>query len=283
MAHPLIALRAGENVCTVSAQHGAIMSWRCAGHEVLASSSTEDDPKSFACFVMAPFANRIAHGAFSFDGRPIALPTMQDVNRFDEPHALHGQAWRGEWRTETHSATSAVLVFDGGGDSWPWLYRVRQYIALTPHGLQIELEFENRANETAPASIGLHPSFRADAATPLCLQASTSLHMNGPTLTVSEGPIGPAHDFATPRPVAGSGLDHCYGGWAGVARLGALEIAATGCDYLHLYAPRQREQVALEPQTAPPNAPHHPGGSRFQRLAPGQRLTIGMKLKIRHA
>jgi aldose 1-epimerase len=44
-----------------------------------------------ACFPLAPFSNRIAHGRFRFGGREVALaPNFPDS---DHPHPLHGFGW----------------------------------------------------------------------------------------------------------------------------------------------------------------------------------------------
>jgi aldose 1-epimerase len=50
-----------------------------------------------ACFPLAPFSNRIAHGRFSFGGREVALaPNFPDS---DHPHPLHGFGWLAAWET----------------------------------------------------------------------------------------------------------------------------------------------------------------------------------------
>src|SRR5215813_9076472 len=54
---------------------GSIREFKWRGEDVLrpASAGAGDDPFQMACFPMVPFANRVAHGRFDFDGRTVRL------------------------------------------------------------------------------------------------------------------------------------------------------------------------------------------------------------------
>jgi aldose 1-epimerase len=271
----MITLSAGAARCHIDPNRGAILHWRIGDVDLLRPCINHDDPKSFACFVMAPWVNRIAHGAFSFAGRDVTLP----LDRVIDAHALHGQAWLQPWRLSQNSATECALEFDGGGDDWPWPYHLQQTIALQEDAVFINLKMHNRADQTAPAAIGLHPTFLVDAATTLQFHAIDFHPMRGEHLCVTAQSIPEQCDFSNPRVMVGAGIDDCYGGWRGFAQLGRIELRAQGCDFLHVYSPAGRNEVALEPQTAPPNAPHHQGGCAFRALGPGEQLSISMLLK----
>ena len=75
---------------------GAIGSLAFKGHEILRPTPAgASDVLQTACFPLVPYANRIAHGRFTFDGAVIQLPVPA---RF-APHAIHGIGWQRAWGT----------------------------------------------------------------------------------------------------------------------------------------------------------------------------------------
>src|SRR5258708_8017644 len=60
------------------------------------------DPLRMASFPLLPYCNRIRNGRFESGGQTIDL--NGDGNTF--AHALHGHAWRREWRVGARAATS---------------------------------------------------------------------------------------------------------------------------------------------------------------------------------
>ena len=136
---------------------GTIRELKWHGRDVLRPTPAQagDDPFDTACFPMAPFVNRIAHGRFEFGGRTVQL----ERNWSEDPHPLHGQGWRKPWHVVSESASGATLRFEGGADEWPWRYRCEQHFHLQPDGLSVELSLENLSDGPMPAMLGLHPYF----------------------------------------------------------------------------------------------------------------------------
>jgi aldose 1-epimerase len=129
------------------------LTWR--GLDLLRPATGAADPLQTSCFPLAPYANRIAHGAFTFQGKRIQLA----LNFGDHPHALHGHAWQRPWRLEETSASRMRLSFDYTPGDWPWVYRAEQVFELDESGALLSLSLQNRADTPMPASIGFHPYF----------------------------------------------------------------------------------------------------------------------------
>ncbi|SDH73456.1 hypothetical protein [Propionivibrio dicarboxylicus] len=73
------------------------------------------------------------------------------------PHALHGTACFGAWRTIAANGTMAEFEF-ALGDPWPWAGRVTQRIELVDDSLNLTLTIETEG-EPFPAAAGWHPWF----------------------------------------------------------------------------------------------------------------------------
>ena len=93
---------------------GAVSRFAVDGADVLRPAPADTmDVLQTACFPLVPFANRIANGRFTFDGRTIQLPK----NFGDHSHVLHGQGWQNPWRTIAQDETSATLAFEHAADA----------------------------------------------------------------------------------------------------------------------------------------------------------------------
>jgi aldose 1-epimerase len=275
-------LRNADSRVILDAAHGGAVrefSWR--GTAVLRPTADSDtDPFSMACFPLVPYANRIAQGRFEFAGREVQLRRNWDL----DPHPLHGQGWRSAWSVDYSSDSRAVLRIDAGGDDWPWQYRAVQEFALRTDGLAIRMSVENRSDSTMPAMLGLHPYFAPAATATVAARTRSVWLTDAGALPVKEILTPPDWSFDSPRPVAGPDLDHCFEDWDGVATVRwpdrILDLAAQGCRSLHVYAPAGADFFCLEPQTAAAGALNRRSDA-ITRLAPGQRLEIGLSFSMR--
>ena len=267
---------------TLDAAHGgAIRDFRWRGLDILrpAVADAAADPFSMACFPLVPYANRIAEGRFSSDGRAVQLQRNWDR----DPHPLHGQGWRAAWITEQASESTALLVFHGGGDDWPWCYRAVQEFTLLADALEITLAVLNLSDSAMPAMLGLHPYFPASAQATLQTLARTVWLADAQALPVQEVLVPPDWSFEKPRGVARLGLDHCFDHWDGLAIVRwpdrVLRISATGCGALHVYAPAGADFFCLEPQSAAVGALNRDAAA-VAKLAPGASLEIKVRFCV---
>jgi aldose 1-epimerase len=275
----MVLTNAGSHI-TLDAAHGGVIrdfSWRDLPILRPAAAGTDTDPLSTACFPLVPYANRIAHGRFRFDGREIQLRRNWD----QDPHPLHGQGWRSAWTIDRTSPSTAVMSFAGGADDWPWRYRAVQELAVLADGLEVRLGVENQSDRDMPAVLGLHPYFPNPQAATLEARARTVWLTDAQALPVQEVPTPADWSFDKPRSVARVGLDHCFDHWDGLAIVRwpdrILEVRATGAQSLHIYAPVGGDFFCLEPQSAAVGALNREAGGAT-RLVPGASLELRVTL-----
>jgi aldose 1-epimerase len=277
-----LVLEHGDTRLILDAAHGgAIREFGWRGQPILRPTprSAGAEPFELGCFPMVPYANRIAHGRFSFGAREVQLKR----NRRDEPHPLHGQGWLSRGEVVDATASSATLMFEGGADEWPWRYRAEQHFQLHRSALAVSLSIENLAQSAMPVMLGLHPYF--------CDAALAQLQAGVPRVWLTDGASLPVEEVATPfdwsfdrpRSIAGVPLDHCFVDWDARALLlwpdRRLVIRATNCRYLHVYAPSGRDFFCVEPQSAAAGALNR-GADEATVVAPGGRFEMSVHFDV---
>lgn len=109
---------------------------------------------AWGCYPMVPWAGRIRHGRFEFDGKPYELP----VN-FGE-HAIHGVGFTRAWLIDSLEADTATLSLALPEDAyWPFGGTARQVIHLAHDRLELNLSVQ-ADQHSMPAVLGWHPWFR---------------------------------------------------------------------------------------------------------------------------
>lgn len=273
----MITLRHGDWSAAIMLQGGAVAALKKAGGDVLRQTpASATDILDFACFPLVPYANRIAHGRFAFDGREIRLPVL---DRFS-PHALHGEGWLGVWTVLEQAADRLVLSF--GADGWPWRYEARQTFSLSDDGLRIDLSVTNRDATPMPAGLGLHPYFPRHADSRL--DAPAAGVWTGEDIVPDRlAPLAEVIDW-TDRLIADAPfVDHCFEGWSGEARLSDAAGTTTirsSADRLHVYVPTGEAYVCVEPVSHRPDVFNQaaPGEQGFTVLLPGETLSLWMTI-----
>lgn len=272
-----LALEDADTKLILDAAHGGAIrefNWRDRPIFRPTPRSAGTDPLDLACFPMVPYANRIAHGRFSFGARAVRLQRNWD----GDPHPLHGQGWRSPWVVVTATTSSASLMFEGGADEWPWRYRAEQHLQLSPGALSVRLSIENLAPSAMPVMLGLHPYF--------CDPNRAQLQASAPRVWLADRAALPIDEVVTPlewsfeqaRSIAAVPLDHCFAHWSGSAVIRWPDhwvgIQATNCHHLHVFAPAGRDFFCVEPQSAADGAlnrdldeaPAVQPGARFEIL-----------------
>jgi aldose 1-epimerase len=205
------------------------------GHELLVSRV--ESPFHWGSYPMAPWANRVRDGRFTFDG--VAYELFRNFG----DHAIHGTVFDRPWGAEGDGWFRIDL-----GPAWPFPGHVRQRFALDEDQLHMRIEV-HAAELPMPASCGWHPWFRRRLGT----GGAVELSFDAEWMEQRDGEIPTGVRM---RPSAGP-WDDCFGGvrWpATVTWPGALSLEITSdCDYMVVFD-QYPTGVCAEPQTGPPNA-----------------------------
>ncbi|HAS10861.1 MAG TPA: aldose epimerase [Acidimicrobiaceae bacterium] len=232
-------LEAGGASVTIDHEHGGrLSSLVVGGNELLIDAmGRSDDPTSWGCFPLAPFAGRIRDGRFSFEGRAVTLP------RNHPPHAIHGTTHVQPWER-----TGAGTLRCDLGPDWPWAGHAEQEVELTPSSLTLTLRVETTA-DAMPATIGWHPWFRrsvggADAEIVLPAERMWRRDDSGiPDGTLVTPTTGP--------------WDDCFTALIGPVELhwpGVLDLyVESDCEHVVVFD-EPAGALCVEPQSAPPDA-----------------------------
>ncbi len=255
-------------------------------HALLALSPTGGVPFKAGCFVMAPFANRIADGLFPFEGRTIRFP----INRPAENNAIHGLSRERKWKL-TEKTASRLSTRDECRDAASgYHYDLTQAIEIDAGGVSFMLSIANRGTKRLPFGLGYHPWFTRTPKATLAFNAETGFTRNERGLPETACPAAEICDFSVPV-VLGSmpWLDAHFANWSpGTAVLDLPEMAvrialsASGCfGNLQVFAPDDRAVICVEPVSHVPNVCNTPDFARFGDLTvlePGESLSGSMRI-----
>ncbi len=284
---PLLEIASGAYEVGLTPSGGGVAYLRFQGVDVLRpAGESRDGPLGLSSFPLVPYANRIAHGQFTWGGRSVSLAP----NFGDHPHCLHGDGWLAPWTAAQAGADLAILDLDREGGDWPWAYSARQTVQADREGVTFELELLNRAESAMPAGLGFHPYFpdRSDARLTANVESVWLASEDGlPTTAAAADTFG---DWASGAPLRSTALiDHCHAGWAGLAaivlpRQGLMVrmTASANLGYLHIYSPPGEDFFCVEPVSHRPDALNalDPIMQGVAALLPGARLRATMRLQV---
>jgi len=234
---------------------GAIAGFAQAGFALMRESAPAADwADLLSAYPLVPFSNRIAGGAFTFAGRRHQLKRLPPF----APHAIHGEGWMRPWRVAAAGADTASLALEHDASepgSWPFPFRAEQHFFLAENALAVRLVVVNTGAGPMPAGIGLHPYFPRHGGVVLGFRAGSVWRNGEDHLPAARSePPPPEWRFDPPRPLGEPGLDNCFAGWSGPARIAwpeagrGLEITADPCfGHAVVYTPAGRDDFAFEP------------------------------------
>ena len=120
----------------------------------LANLKTSD----MACFVLAPFSNRIRDARFRFRGEEFQLRP-----NFPDGTAIHGDVRKRPWDLVEKKPDSLTLLIDSArfkDTNYPFPFQVRLHYGLSTNTLNATIELTNSGKEPMPAGFGFHPYFQ---------------------------------------------------------------------------------------------------------------------------
>lgn len=267
---PSSILRAGELHAEISERGGALRVFRAAGRDLVTPWPEGGPIPYFSGTLLAPWPNRVAGAAYTFDGERFELPVTEP----ERGHALHGFVADAEWRLVEASAGDVRLAHTvEPTPGYPFRLELQARYTLTPDGLTTTLTAQNAGDRAAPYGCGPHPWLLAGDGPvdgwELELPADRVLLVDE-TLAPRElvGVAGTPYDLRVPRAIGATAIDHAFTGLArggdGLVRVrlrgpaGGVEVSwdpatlpwvqvCTGTGLAH-------RGLAVEPMTCPPDA-----------------------------
>ena len=239
----MVELRAGTARVVLDEAHGGrIERLRVDGLDLLVPPELDD--RNHGAFPMAPWAGRLRHGRFTFDGVDYTLPGNQG------PHAIHGLVRDRRWRVD-HAAPDAAVLSVGLDAPWPFGGRVVQRAELTADALALTLEV-HAADRPMPASCGWHPWWYR---TPNPTGAAVELELHADLQYVRDDEGIPTGELG---PIQAPPWDDCFtnlGDPAAVLDWPATRTVEIGTDCACVVVFTEPEHaVCVEPQSGPPDA-----------------------------
>ena len=264
------------------------LDWR--GHRIVLPHGADQVPPAYMGKVLVPWPNRIAGGAYTWQGRRYNVP----VNEPELGTALHGLAAWTDWRVvhaDSDSATLGLFVAPTYGYPWP-LQAWVTYAVDAARGLSVTVSTKNTGQVPAPYGTGVHPYLTVDGhpadSYELTVPASSALTTDASLIPTGRVAVDEAGvDFREPALIGGCSIDHAFtdigagGAWtASILHRGTGIGAAITADtpWVQVYSGEQvsRRGVAVEPMTCPPNAFN--SHTDLAVLEPGQThsMTVGI-------
>ena len=289
-------LGAGGYTAVVTARAAALRVLQFEGRDLIVPFPKGGPIPDYRGVIAAPWPNRIADGAYVFDGNKHQLP----INEPERETALHGLAFPLEWTLKESDAGSLTLTCTVGPTAgYPFVLELESRFALDEAGLHTSVTARNAADVAAPYGVCPHP-YLAAGSSPLdewVLEfAADSFLEVTPDRLLPVGVVGVeghAFDFRSPRPIGSTEIDHAFTGIpfdGGLARLSVRDPAGTGvgmswdesCPWLQIHTADKPEPVpsriglAVEPMTCPPDAFN--SGTDLIRLEPGAEHTASWSI-----
>jgi len=241
--------------------------------------------------LLYPWANRLSSTRFRTAGREVVLEPTSSMLHLDE-HGLpiHGVPWsRLSWEVTEATATTLGARLEWNREEllavFPFRHRVELAVVLDPDGLRVETTVHASGGDTVPVSFGFHPYFSL-AGQPRGRWRLTLPGMRRLTLDGWGIPTGAEMPFAGFDAALGEqsfddgftvGRDTAALSLTGPNHRVTLELLS-GYPCTQVFAPRDKDYVALEPMTAPTSALTQGRGLRL--LQPGDQFQAVFRIHV---
>jgi aldose 1-epimerase len=281
----------GDQRAVVVEVGGGLRSLTAGGRDVLDGYAEDAMCRSGRGQVLLPWPNRIADGAYAFDGRDLQLDLTEPTKR----NAIHGLVRWASWTATEHDPSRILMTHRlHPRPGYPFSLELAVEYALDDHGLAVHTRAKNLGEQPCPFGAGAHPyvTLGEPPVDGLLLHVpATSVLQSDergiPVETISVS--GTSLDFRRRHLIGPTVLDHCYTD---------LERDDDGLAHVRVEEPRSgttldvwldsryayvmvftgdplpdvdRRSLAVEPMTCAPNA--FRTGESLIVLEPGETFT----------
>ncbi|OHD62299.1 MAG: hypothetical protein A2096_06405 [Spirochaetes bacterium GWF1_41_5] len=242
--------------------------------------------------MLFPFHDRIPGGKYCFGGREYRLP----VNDPETGSAIHGLVYNQEFSIadmQTHCFCAELVLeyYLEASAGYPFKMHLKIKYRLTKNRLIVFWKIKNTGTGTAPFTLGWHPYFKADEkidnAELLCpskYYAETDQKALPTGKIISTRNTG--YDFSAPVKIAGRELDLPFTAPGSDIRLFLkdrfirIRQKRNFFRWVQIFIPPDRESIALEPVSSPPNVFNLPALGLYI-LQPGKTIKAWAEVCIK--
>lgn len=239
--------------------------------------------------LLYPWANRLAHAGYEVLGRVVSLDLKSPLLHGDE-HGLpiHGIKWSAlPWNEVSYEPTRLIARLEWNHPEWlsifPFKHAVEMTVSLEPEGLTIETTV--LAEELMPASFGFHPYFGLPK-TPraqwrLKVPAMRQLDLNDLGIPTGQDGAFPQNDLVLGESHLDTGFRLLESQPEFSLSDGERQITVHFLEnypYAQLYAPKDKDFIAIEPMTAPTAALN---SGNFQTIQPGSPFQTRFQIRVK--
>jgi aldose 1-epimerase len=216
--------------------------------------------------LLHPWANRLGAMRYRAAGKEVLLDTVTSIGHDDKGLPMHGVPWpRLAWQVMDEDGSTLNARLDWTSDErlavFPFPHHVEMKIALRFNTLSVETTLLADQSSAVPVSFGFHPYFRIPglprAEWQVQLPAMSRLLLDERSIPTGEEMSIPAFDTKLGDRAFDDGfalLDpDVFFSNAGNGRRITVEFVE-GYRYAQVFAPRDKDYIAIEPMTAPANA-----------------------------
>lgn len=268
-------IAAGDYTAAITSRGAALSRLQLAGRDLVVPFDPDQPIPDYRGIVAAPWPNRVADGAYRWEGVVQHLP----LNEPDRGTALHGLVFDRLWELEEHDADSLTLRCEvEPSKGYPGrLSLVAQY-RIDSEGLHTTITAGNPGTSSVPYGVCPHPYLVAGRAPlnewTLQVDAAEFLEVTPDRLLPlkSRSVAGHPFDFRTAKTIGATEIDHAFtriGAEAdGTSALVVTDPSGThvgmrwdaSCPWLQIHTADKpgpaisRRGLAVEPMTCPPDA-----------------------------
>jgi aldose 1-epimerase len=283
-----LVLTHGDAQVVIVTVGGGIRTYAVGGRDILDGFDESAMSAGGRGQVLMPWPNRIAGGAYVFEGARNQLPLTEPANG----NAIHGLVRWATWSVaEAAIDRTRLRLRLHPQPGYPFLLDLELEYALGADGLTIRTRARNVGPTRCPFGTGAHPYLSVGGAiddATLRVPAGTVLHADERGIPVGRASVeGTAYDFRAARSIGPTVLDHCLtdlerdtDGRAWVALSGPTGATVRlwvdeAYRFLMLFTGDTlpdggRHSLAVEPMTCAPNA--FVSGDGLIVLEPGEKF-----------
>jgi aldose 1-epimerase len=216
--------------------------------------------------LLHPWANRLGAMHYRVAGKEVLLDTDTSIGHDDRGLPMHGVPWpRLAWQVLDADDSTLNARLDWTSDErlvvFPFPHHIEMNVALGFDTLSVETTLLADESSAVPVSFGFHPYFRLPglprAEWQIHLPAMSRLLLDERSIPTGEEAPVPAFDAKLGDSAFDDGfalLDpHALFSIAGNGRRITVEFVE-GYPDAQVFAPRDKNYIAIEPMTAPANA-----------------------------